>query len=238
MKRIIALFVTLIFVATMGITVLAGPGSFVSSPSGQSAPILVEAVNEDENCSAWIKITAYADRDSLPDDGRQEIEEAYNIVVETENLTTLNEALAELAAAKGIPGEYLAVSDLFDVRWEGCEDHQTHGAFKIKFSAETLENFVGLLHLHNGSWHLIENAMVEDETYLTFTASEFSPFAIVVNTNPEADDTDSDTNTDDGVVDPGTGDDITVLRNAIIIAAVAGVVLITVSLIGKKKQEE
>ena len=69
----------------------------------------------------------------------------------------------------------------------GCTDHDDHDNFEVVLAAETLENFVALLHMKSdGTWELIENADVTGEgTHLTFTVDSFSPFAIVVNTNPK-----------------------------------------------------
>ena len=100
------------------------------------------------------------------------------------DLTKLNEDLKALAAELNIPGDKLAVSELFDIHMEGCDYHEEHRYFDIILSAEALENFVGLLHLRqDGEFELIADAKVtHDGDHLEFTVESFSPFAIVVDT--------------------------------------------------------
>ena len=50
-----------------------------------------------------------------------------------------------------------------------------------------MENFVCLLHYHGNVWHVVDSAEVtQNGEHLEFDAEEFSPFAIVVSTEPVA----------------------------------------------------
>ncbi len=183
MKKILVFLLTVAMLATLGVTAFAEPGNFLNSPSKNKAPELIEGENASHECTAELIITPYADRHTLSDEKKAEIEKAYDMIVKTEDLTTFNDDFAKLVSDKNIPSDNLAVSDLFDVSYYSCEQHSDHGAFKITLKAETLEGFVALLHMRDGEWVLVDNA-VADGDLLTFTVTDLSPFAIVVDSNP------------------------------------------------------
>ena len=158
-------------------------GSFVSSPSVNQAPVLIDSKNE--NCDADIVINAYADRTQLSDDKRQTLEDAYAAIVGTEDLSTLNEDIKKVADKIGVDVSDLAVSDLFNMDVADHDDHGDHGVFEITLSAETLDNFVCLLHYNNGEWIVVEDAEISKDGYLKFSQSEFAAFAIVTYTGEQ-----------------------------------------------------
>jgi hypothetical protein len=183
MKKVIIVCMVLMMVVSMTVLVFATPGAFVSSPSKNPAPELIEANNASENCEAEIIITAYGNRDQLSAEQRQMLEEAYAKIVGTQDVSTLNAQLAPLAAELGINTSDLAVSDLFDISATDCDGHSEHGAFDITLKADTLNNFVCLLHYTDGAWVIVDGAEVTNEgKHLEFTEDEFSPFVIVVST--------------------------------------------------------
>ena len=183
MKKIITVFLALIMLMTMSVAVFAETGGFVESPSNNQAPTLVEGTNESEDCTAALLITAYADRFELPETIRTKIEEAYDIIRNNPDLSALNSKLADIAADLGIKTTDLAVSDMFDISATDCNGHADHGHFDITLKADTLKNFVCLLHYYNGEWRVVEDAEVtQNGEHLEFTEDEFSPFAIVVST--------------------------------------------------------
>jgi flagellar basal body-associated protein FliL len=184
MKKVIVICMVLAMALTMAVSVFAEPGAFVESPSKNPAPELVEGKNESEACTAQIIITAYGDRNNLTAEQRQKLEEAYAKIVGTQDLSTLNAKVGEIAAEMGVSVSTLAVSDLFDISATDCDgNHAEHGLFDITLKAETLNNFVALLHYYNGEWRVIDNAEITNNgEYLEFTEKEFSPFAIVVST--------------------------------------------------------
>lgn len=195
MKKFLALCLALAMVFTLGVTSFAAPGSFVQSPSRNDGPTLVESENESEECTAKLVVTPYKDRKTLPEKALAAIEEAYKIISKCKDLTTLNSDFASFVAGKGLKAVNLAVSDLFDVSYYNCDTHDYHGYFRIRLSADTLKNFVGLLHYYNGEWEFVENAHVlPDGETLEFSIKDFSPFAIVVEKEGGP------------VVSPGTGD--------------------------------
>ncbi len=185
MKKLSAILMAVLMVITMTVTAYAAPNGFVSSPSADNAPVIVEYENESEECDAELVITPYVEHETLPDELDEEIVDAYNEITTTKDLTTLSEALAELADESNIAPDALAVSELFDIHYNNCDIHDAHGNFRIKLKAEALKNFVGLLHHGDNGWELISNARVEDVEYLVFSIDDFSPFAIVVDTGAD-----------------------------------------------------
>ena len=188
MKKILTVFALLVLTLSMTFSAFAadGVGSFVQSPSANQAPTLVVGGSEDHDCDDPLSIVPYADRDKLSEDLKKSLEAVYEDVISTKNIITLCPALKELAKNLGIPGTNLEVSDLFDIS-DSCGD--VEGKFDIVLKAETLENFVALLHYVDGEYQLVDNAVVEEkdgELHLIFSTDGLSPFAIVVDSGEVA----------------------------------------------------
>ncbi len=189
MKKLSVILVAILMVVAMSFSAFAAPDNFIESPGASQGPELIEYENEDHECVAELVVTPYSERETLSEDLEDQIVDAYYEIINADDLTGLNEELANIAETMGIPASDLAVSELFDIHYESCPEHSEHGSFKIKLRPEVLENFVGLLHCHDGVWHLVDGAKVENEEYLVFSIKDFSPFAIVVN---NGDDTSAD----------------------------------------------
>lgn len=224
MKKVLIAVLVLCMVLSAGLMVSAETGAFMESPSRNQAPTLVESKNESEDCVAKLIITAYADRDELTDEVRAKIEDAYKVIVGTKDLSTLNTKVKEIAKKTGVEVKNLAVSDMFDISATDCGAHENHGHFDITLKSDTLKNFVCLLHYYNGEWRVVENAKVtQNGTHLEFTEDEFSPFAIVVDTNAQKTDV------------PETGDNRNIWVYAVIMA-VSAIALIGILVISKKNK--
>ena len=94
----------------------------------------------------------------------------------------------------------------------------------ISLKSDSFENFVALLHYTGSAWEVVKDAKVENGV-LTFSASNFSPFAVVVSTEttPVPD-------------SPTTGETAPVaLAAAAIVAGIAG---ISVLCYGRKKADK
>lgn len=178
MKKMMACMMVVVLVLTMSVSVFAA-GGFISSPSGKKGPELVDAVIE--GCEGDIVLTPYSEKDSLDDAEREELEEAYRQISENKDLSEICEDLKALAEKLGIDVEDLAVSDLFYLDYEGCDDHDGHGPFTVSIRPEIINNFAGLMVLVNGEWVLVEDAKIVDGV-LTFTGNHYGPYAIVLNT--------------------------------------------------------
>ncbi len=190
MKKLAIICLTLLMLVSLSVSAFATNGGFVSSPSGKPGPRIIEFDPDNDACEAIIVVTPYSGREDLPDGG-QELEGAYADIKGTDDVTTLNGDLADLATEKEIPGEDLGVTDLFNMHMENCDpevhESENHGSFRIKLEGDTLEYFVGLLHKNDdGNWELIQDVVLEGDT-LEFTVStgELGPYAIVVDTNPD-----------------------------------------------------
>lgn len=222
MKKVMAIGLMMVMLLSMGLTVFAEPGGFVNSPSENPAPELVEFTPGSDDCTAEIVITAYSERHTMGGVIQEMLEEAYTHIYDADEITSLNDDLAELAVKLDVAASDLAVSDLFDISYIGCDDHTDHGYFDFVIKAETLKGFVGLLHYHNDDWRLVENAEVytkNGEWHLKFSVDEFSPFAIVVNTNPNA---------------PKTGDN-SMIYTYVIIMAVSALAILVIAVKMKKQ---
>jgi hypothetical protein len=223
MKKILAICLMVVIVLSMSVmSVFAAPGAFLKSPSGNSAPTKVEFDPKDEECTAELIITPYSDRKTLQAELKTLIEKAYDVIANTDDLTTLNADLKDVAASKKIPGDKLAVSDLFNMHVVGCNYHDDHVDFDITLAADTLSRFVGLIYMNkNGEWELVSNAKVtKNGEHLEFSMDEFSPFAIVIDTSKGT---------------PQTGDNSLIYVYAVIMALSAlGIIIIAVK---SKKQK-
>ena len=182
MKKVLAICLMMVMVVSMSVNVFAAPGGFVSSPSGNPAPLLISFDPSDEQCTAKLAIIPYGDRHDLSDALRAMFEKAYNDIADCDDLSKLNDKLAQLVAEKNIDGANLVISDLFDIHVTGCDYHDEHMDFDITLDADTLSHFVGLLHMNkNGEWELVSDAkVVNNGEHLEFSVDAFSPFAIVV----------------------------------------------------------
>lgn len=222
MKKFLAICLALVMVVSAGVLAFA-QGGFVSSPSGNEAPEIEEVTYEEGSCEPEIIVTAYSERDTLAEEKEEAMNDAYDDVSENEDLTVMCPELSAVAAAKGIPASDLAVSDLFDVSAYHKLPHDYCGMITIKLSAETIKNFVALLHRNSdGTWDVINDVVVDAaNNTITFAARDFSPFAIVVDKN--ADDV------------PNTGANIIFPAIAMV---VSGVSLIGILISLKKKKQE
>lgn len=211
MKKVLAICLMMVMVMSMSATVFAAPGAFVSSPSGNSEPRVVSFKPKDGGCTGGLDIVPYSERDTLSEEHRKLIEKAYEEIVDTEDLTSLNTDLSEIAADKKIEGDDLAVSDLFDMVVTGCGDHDGHMGFDIVLKADTLDKFVALLQMNEGGkWELVKDAKVTGNgEQLEFSVDILSPLAIVVDAGDSATDA------------PQTGDNTMIYVYAIVMAGSA-----------------
>lgn len=227
MKKVLTLSLALVLLLTMSISAFAAPGGFISSPSGNAAPQLISFSNVNKGCTAILKITSYADRESLTVNEKNEFENAYTSIANTSNVSSLNSELANISSGLNIPTDSLAVSDLFYMNYDNCDSHNEHGAFTIEISAETLKKFVSLMRYDGSKWVLVDDAKVsEDGLHLIFSSEELGPFAIVVSTDSNDVITDS----------PQTGDSFPWVYVATIMVSALGLVVVTVIFVKTKKR--
>lgn len=179
MKKIVISLLALVLAVSMPLTAFAA-GAFLNSPSANAPTQLVDYEFTD-GCEAKIILTPYSERHKLSDEDRERLEDAYDSIAGTKNLGDLVEALKEAAEKAGIDPSKLAVSDLFNLDYEGCDDHDDH-SYTIKLKPELLKNFFKVMCYIDGKWVVIENATVDGE-YLTIKGNYYGPMAIVVETS-------------------------------------------------------
>ena len=139
MKKLLAVSLAVILVFSLGFTTFAN--GFVQSPSNNSAPVVdkAETKNETAGCTAEIEITPYSERDELPAELKKQMEDIYKKISEATDVSALSTELKSFCDKNKINTKDLAVSDLFDIAYEGCTAHDGHGQFTITLKAETLK---------------------------------------------------------------------------------------------------
>lgn len=214
MKRIAAVCLTMAMVLSMSIGVF---GAFISSPSNNPAPVIVSATPDDDNCDAQLKVTPYSDRDSLSDELRRMLEEAYDQI--TNNKGAFAEIIQKIADEKGMSVSRLSVSDLFVIDAVDCDTHEEEGhkGFTITLKADTLKNLVSVIRFDGEKWGVVDILEWNEEAgTVTIHTDELGVFAFVV---------------DNGA--PQTGDN-TMVYIGIMVAAAVGLTVVLVSLKRRK----
>lgn len=173
MKKIAVCLMAVVLVLTMSVSVFAA-GNFVSSPSVQSTPELVDYVFTGD-CEGELVVTPYSDRDSLDSDDKNLLEDAYQTIYDSDDLTDLFDGIEIPEGKSG-----LGVSDLFFIDYAGCDEHDDHNPFTVTIKPEIVKNLAGVYVLVNGVWTAVEYKL--DGENLVITSEYYGPYAIVVGT--------------------------------------------------------
>jgi hypothetical protein len=182
MKKVLAICLMMVMLLGLTVNVFAAPDDFVKSPSGNRPPILIGFQPVDDDCTSILLITPFGDRQELPEAILRILEEAYKAILECEDLANLNADLSKYASDHNIDSSKLAISDLFNLHTQGCDDHANHNQFNIELNADTLNRFVGLMYMdEDGNWQWVKDAKVNGNR-LQFTAVATAPYAIIVDT--------------------------------------------------------
>ncbi len=222
MKKVLAICLAVILVVSAGVLAFA-QGGFVSSPSGNDAPTVIDIIYEEGSCMPKVIVTPYSEREDLENEKEDDMNEAYKEISMNADLSKLCPALKDISVSIGVSHLRFAVSDLFDVSVYHKLPHNYCGKITIKVSAETLKNFVALLHRNSqGVWEVVPDVVIDSANQtLTFSAKEFSPYAIVVDK--------------DATSLPNTG---SMLYIPAIVMVVSGISLVAVLVSLKKKKQE
>lgn len=213
MKKLVALCLTLVLALSLSVSAFAANGAFISSPSANKAPELVDTDPE-------IKVTPYADRDDLADLDTEEMEEAYRQIANVIENNAFSQALKELAKELGKAASELSVSDLFHVNVDDATPDE-QGGYTITIKLEDLENFIGLMQFNGTEWKNVEIISIDKENgTVTFRVTESGPIAVIVDNGT-------------GSSTPPTGDNAMMYLGVCLVAA-AGLVVVLVN--SKKKR--
>ncbi len=162
----------------------AKAAEFFPSPTGGFAPEIKDFKNENEDCTALLKLTPFEKRDYLSEDARETFEEAYDSIASETDVTELSSDLEDLLEDLELDVTQVAVSEIFNLSFENCDDHDDHDESTVKLEINAADTFVALLQYVDEEWVLVENAKVnKTKNTLTFDVTEFTPFAIVVDTS-------------------------------------------------------
>lgn len=224
MKKLFTILLALVMVLSLSLTVMAAPNNFVESPSNNRAPIINSCENEDEDCTADVVVVPFGDRDKLTPEQKQEIQDAYDQIIGSSDLSDLFNGLDSVLTPGTITSDF-SVSDLFNMHYTDCDLHGGHGKFKIELSTETLKGFVGLVQIVDGQWQTVTDAKVEDGKYLSFTVKDLTTFAIVVDrTKAES-------------VSPITGAPVSSYVAGIVAFAVISATVVTAAVLKRKNEK-
>ncbi len=215
MKKLFALFLMLVMVFAMTVSANAAPGMFLQSPSLNKTPIIIEYYNSNGECLGKLFVTSYGDRNVLDLVERENLESAYNSIVNSSTVSSLNPQISDIAANLNISPDNLAISDLFNINMENCFDHDEHGYFSVKLKADTLDHFVGLMYFEDGEWHIVEDAKIDGDC-LIFTTDVPRAMAIVVDVDSSF------------IEVPVTGDVFSWILVSIMAASAAGIIVLVI----------
>ena len=181
MKKIIFALFVVVTALMLTLQTFAASGVFSASPSGKAAPELIKGVNEDDTCVAQVVICAYSDRNTLNEADKLKLEAAYVSIANATDLANLNVKLDELAKSLQISSDKLAVSDLFNVGYSDCAEHNNHGKFIVTIKPVVIDNFACLMYYDGSAWIVVEDVELDEEAAtLTFNMADCAPYAIVM----------------------------------------------------------
>ncbi len=176
MKKIMVFGLVLVMCLSMSLTAFAANGGYIQSPTKNKAPEVVEVTPSTETSEKLvITVTPFAKRNTLTGETAANFTEAHEDIVATKDITVLTPEVKAIAEKANVKVENLGISDLFDI----SANMELTSEVTIKLNAETAKHFVALLHYHNDTWEVVDNATVKDNV-LTFSVKDLSPFAIVV----------------------------------------------------------
>jgi hypothetical protein len=137
-------------------------GEFYSSAENPGAPVVVTEEGEPA-----VIATPFFEDISLVEKQCKELQDAYNAIVETEDLTELNEMLK---AAAG--DDEITVGNVFFLGSPAGIDKP----IKVVLKDLSLEGYVGLLRYEDGDWAWVEAEIADNE--LSFVIDEENPYAM------------------------------------------------------------
>ena len=175
MKKVLSVVLSVALMLSLSAVAMADV--FVSSPSTNPTPPIISADPSNPSWDGTVVITGYGDRDNLPPDKQDEIEDAYKQIKGASDVTSLNSDLKDIAEGKNINPQNLLVSDLFDLSYTGSNGD--HGILNIKIDLPSNQRFVALMQFINGEWKIVDNAKIVDGK-LTFSTADLTQYAVVV----------------------------------------------------------
>lgn len=162
----------------------AKAAEFFHSPTGGFAPEIKGFENENEDCTALLKLTPFEKRSYLSEDATETFEDAYDSLASETDVTEICEDLEGLLKELKLDTTQAAVSEIFNLSFDDCDGHDDHDESTVKLEINSVDTFVALLQYVDEEWVLVENVKVnKNKGTLTFDVTEFTPFAIVVDTS-------------------------------------------------------
>lgn len=178
MKKVCAVAIAVVVIQLLSVFAFAN-SSFVSSPSGVSAPKVTQISKETESCTAVFKVCAYGERSELEDKlFAAMMTDAYEKIANSEDLGELGEDVEKLAASLNIDSDVFVASELFALFVNGCDVHGEHGAVKLAVEPTVVENFAGLIKYNGVEWEVVECKL--DKGAIVFDFEEDAAYSILL----------------------------------------------------------
>ncbi len=187
-KRIAAALLALLLAASL-LPLTVAADVFTESPEQFEEPGIDGVTFDPPIEGGALILTSYHNRASLPPELQIMMENAANSIRNADHVLDLAPGIEAMARAAGVVNmDDLAVSELFDLR-ATVDDW---GTATVTIHSRRFEPFVCLLHYTSNGWVIVDKCREDHET-MTFTVTEFSPFAVVINRGQTASPQTSDT---------------------------------------------
>ena len=175
MKKVLSIVLSVALMLSLSAVAMADV--FVSSPSANPTPTIVSADPSNPSWNGTVVITGYGERENLPPEKQDAIEDAYKQIKGASDVTSLNSDLKDIAEGKNVKPQNLLVSDLFDLSYTGTNGD--HGTISVKLDLPSDQRFVALMQFNNGEWTIVDNASFANGV-LSFDTTDLTQYAVVV----------------------------------------------------------
>lgn len=204
-KRVLTVFVTVLMLLNI-ISPIYGDSfnpSITIRPSEELKPrnedetvtiedgISILTYKELDECTTTVILTPFESINYAEQEIRENLNTANSIIRSLiESGKTLDELTSDVAIEarkKGVTVNNLVARDIFDITKKYSPgphhydpDHDVEGIKDIIIKTKTLKNFVCLLHYKEGSWYVVPDVEILDDTTLKVSVESLSPFVIVI----------------------------------------------------------
>ena len=169
MKKILSCLLAVLLLASLSVSAFAAEVPSVEAE--KQVPTVGEALDADGNdVSSAIVITDYEDKDTLPEEAQEQLDDAFDALQDLPALIEGNEDLKAL-----LDGAEVDAESLFDI---SIIDDSVVPPIDLKLELVNPDNFAALLHFVDGEASIVE-AEVDEDGFLPFTLEEVGTYAIL-----------------------------------------------------------
>lgn len=170
MKKVLSCLLAVLLLVSIGAMAFADD-VVPSVEAEKQVPTVGEALDADGNdVSSAIVITDYEDKDTLPEEAQEQLDDAFDALQDLPALIEGNEDLKAL-----LDGAEVDAESLFDI---SIIDDSVVPPIDLKLELVNPDNFAALLHFVDGEASIVE-AEVDEDGFLPFTLEEVGTYAIL-----------------------------------------------------------